>query len=268
MNQWKHIVVGDVVAGSLRAAFDENQKNEYVGEVRRFRDDLSVGRIDRLMETFEDRIDWFSKITAGTEFGEYLKDRLETYIREDYEEILAFQPEDSVVIWHSGIVSEQVTLRYLAARLYGRELWEVDLSKLRIHNRNGRVVIPRALGACTPSELMEAIQSLGPIPRERLDRYRAEWRALSEGISVLRIWDGQQVVAVDASYYDQALLDATNDQFRSAAEVVGEVMAAADQIISDTFLDYRLRQLIQAQSLEHRGSFSALGTYEVRRYML
>lgn len=268
MNQWKHVVVGDVVAGSLKAAFDENQNNEYVGEIRRFRDDLSVGRINRLMETFEDRIDWFAKITAGTEFGDYLKDRLEAYIREDYEEILEFESEDRIVIWHSGIVSEQVTLRYLAARFYGRELWEVDLSKLRIHSCNGKKVIPHALGACAPSELMEAIQSLSLISRERLDQYRVEWRTLSEGASTLRIWDGEQIVSVDESYYDQALFDVTNEQFRSAAKVVGEVMAATDQIIADTFLDYRLRQLIQAQVLEHQGSFSGLGSYVVRRYML
>ena len=268
MSKWKHIVVGDVAAGSLKAAFAANGDNEYAGEIRRIRDDLSVGRIDRLMESFEDRIDWFAKITAGTEFGDYLKDRLEVYMREDYEEILDFEPEDRIVIWHSGVVSEQVTLRYLAARLYGRELWEVDLSKLRIHCCNGKKVIPRALGACAPEELMEAISHISPIPQERKDRYRAEWAKLVEQSLLLRILEGEKIVSVDESYYDQALMQETGEQFRSAAEIVGTVMGATDQIISDTFLDHRLRRLIQDQVLEYRGSLSTLGSYEVRRYML
>ena len=268
MERWKHIVVGGVVEGILKSAFATDDDNAYVGEVRKFRDDLSVGRIDRLMETYIDRIDWFAKITARTDFGDYLKDRLEDYVRTDYEETLVFRPDDKIVFWHSGIVSEQVTLRYLAKRFFGRQLWEVDVSDLRIHYWNGMKVVPRALGECSSPELMEAIQHIQPISEKRMEKYRSEWTQLEKDSSVLRIFEAGQIIPVEESYYDQVLLDATSRRFKPASEVVGTVMGSADQIIADTFLNYRLRQLIEDQRIEHRGSLYSLGSYQVRLNVL
>jgi|GEM_PF-1321709 len=268
MERWKHIVVGGVVEGILKSAFATDDNNGYVGEVRKFRDDLSVGRIDRLMKTYTDRIDWFAKITARTDFGDYLKDRLEDYVRADYEDTLAFEPDDKIVFWHSGIVSEQVTLRYLAKRFSGRQLWEVDASDLRIHYWNGMKVVPRALGECSPPELMEAIQHIQPISEKRLEQYEAEWALLEKDSSVLRILEEGQIIPVEESYYDQVLLNATSDRFKPALEVVGAVMGSADQIIADTFLNYRLRQLVENQQIEHQGSLYSLGSYEVRLNVL
>lgn len=268
MERWKHIVVGGVVEGIVKSAFATDDDNPYVGEVRKFRDDLSVGRIDRLMETYTDRINWFAKITDGTDFGDYLKDRLEDYVRIDYEDTLTFEPEDRIVFWHSGIVSEQVTLRYLAMRFSGRELWEVDASKLRIHYWNGMKVIPRALGECSPPELMEAIQHVQAIPEERMEQYRTEWKDLEKQSSVLRILEEGQIIPVEASYYDQVLMHAASDRFKPAAEVIGAVMGSADQIIADTYLNFRLRQLIEDQRMECQGSLYSLGSYQVRLNVL
>jgi hypothetical protein len=252
MSRWKHVVVGDVAEGILRAAFQLDQQNATLGEVRNFRDDLSIGRIDRLMEGTDDRFAWFSRITAGTVFGEEIKDWLSPSLEEAYGKILTFDPRDRIVIWHSGIVSEQITLRYLVSRLAGHELWEVE-------------VLPGATGACTPQELLEALKEIRRISNERQEQFRKSWEALQLSQSVVRIWENKRIRSVVETYYDQQLIDASSSVYQSAARVVGMVMGTTNQIVSDTFLNYRLRRLIRKGRLEAKGELTALRFYEVRK---
>ncbi len=252
MSRWKHVVVGDVAAGSLCAAFQLDQQNATLGEVRNFRDDLSIGRIDRLMEGTDERFAWFSRITAGTEFGEEIKDWLSPSLEEAYGKILTFDPRDRIVIWHSGIVSEQVTLRYLVSRLAGHELWEVE-------------VLTDATGACTPQELLEALKAIRPISKERQEQFRKSWEVLLLSQSVVRIWDNKRIRSVEETYYDQQLIDASSSVYQSAARVVGMVMGTTNQIVSDTFLNYRLRRLIRKGRLEAKGELTTLQSFEVRK---
>lgn len=252
MSRWKHVVVGDVAEGTLRAAFELDQQNAALGEVRNFRDDLSIGRIDRLMEGTNERSAWFSRITAGTEFGEEIRGWLNPSLEEAYGKLLAFDPQDRIVIWHSGIVSEQITLRYLVSRLTDQELWEVK-------------VLPGPIGACTPQELLEALTTIRPISDERQEQFRKSWAALLLSQSVVRILENNCIRPVEETYYDQQLMEASSSVYQPAGRVVGMVMATSNQIVSDTFLDYRLRQLLLQGRLEAKGELRALRLYEVRK---
>lgn len=262
--EWKHVVVGDVVAGSLKAAFEIEPSNENRGEIRSFRDDLSVGRIDRLMEVFEDRIDCFARMAKGTDFGRYLEDHLGPDMEEIYGQTLEFDDDDRIVIWHSGIVADQVALRYFAERFKGRDLWEMNLTKQKLVDSRGAEVHPRALGECPPEQLLEAAAGIEALSAEHLKQLRREWADLCEGVSTLRIFKNDRVVQVEESFYDRQLVALLTDKFQSAARVVGSLMGRSDQIVSDLFLNYRLRQLIEAGAVEARGSFQALHNYEVR----
>ncbi|BES63882.1 DUF1835 domain-containing protein [Gottschalkiaceae bacterium SANA] len=265
MKVWKHLVVGDSVEGSLRAAFAMDTENLFSGEVRNFRDDLSVGRIDRLSAGSEERIDWFSKITSGTEFGSYLEERLESLMDETYQEMLEFDLDDQIVIWHSGIVSEQTAIRYFAMRLQGHDLWEVDMSKQKVHRWNGSKVIPRAVAECAPKELLEALMGKKVISKEKQETLKMDWIRLQSSDAVLRVFENGEINSVDETYYDRELLEALEDHYQRAARVIGAVMGSSDQIIGDTFLDYRLRTLIQGERLQWRGNLSAMRYYEVRK---
>jgi hypothetical protein len=252
MSEWKHLVVGDVAQGLLRAAFDLDPANKYQGEVRNFRDDLSIGRIDRLMETHRDRVEWFRRITAGTEFGDFLKDYLESAMEENYASLLDFDPEDRIVIWHSGIVSEETTLRFLASRLAGHDLWEVE-------------GLPAVLGFCSPDQVVHAMAGIRPIPREEVARLCDEWSHLAASPARLRIFQDGQVMPVAESHFDGLFLDRAWKGYKSAALIVGDAMGACQQYISDTFFDYRLRTLIRDEKLEAKGNLSVLRSYEVRK---
>lgn len=262
--EWKHVVVGDSIAGSLKVAFTSDPLNAFRGEVRNFREDLSVGRINRLMENYDDRYEWYLRITKGTEFGSYLEERLETYLEEAYGKTLDFSSDDRIVIWHSGIVSEQVALRYFAERLTGHEMWEVNVSKQRVRQWNGVKTYPRSVGECAPEELLEAINGMEVMSAERIQQLRLEWAELLTKESTLRILEGNQILSVEETFYDQQLLSLLTERFQPAARVVGALMGTSDQIIGDTFLNYRLLQLIAAGKVEWQGSLRALRYYQVR----
>ena len=252
MNKWKHVVVGDVAAGILQAAFQLDQENKTLGEIRNFRDDLSIGRIDRLMEGLTDRFVWFSQITTGTEFGEELKTSLAGSLDEAYHTSIRFDPLDHIVIWHSKIASEEITLRFLANRYEGYDLWHVTISSF-------------PLGRCSPKELLAALKNIQCLSVEEQGQYREEWSELISSQSTVRIFKEGKVQPVEETFYDGMLIDALHSDFQPAARVVGNVMGRTDQIVSEPFLDYRLRTLIRDGKIEMNGNLMALRFYEVRQ---
>lgn len=46
--------------------------------------------------------------------------------------------------------------------------------------------------------------------------------------------------------------------------VVGEVMGESDQCIGDTYLAFRIYQLIQQQKLSYQGNLGSLGKLKIR----
>lgn len=69
---------------------------------------------------------------------------------------------------------------------------------------------------------------------------------------------------INQYYYDNDILEHTPDEFMRAARVVGTVMGMSDQVVGDTFIDYRLRKLIEAGKIEYRGKLRYMREFDIR----
>lgn len=58
--------------------------------------------------------------------------------------------------------------------------------------------------------------------------------------------------------------DRSNRDFIKAARVIGEALGHCDQMVVDSYFEYRLRQLIYNQSLEIKGVPRGMRFYSVR----
>lgn len=74
-----------------------------------------------------------------------------------------------------------------------------------------------------------------------------------------------QVNGVDETFFDPMLIDLYPEEFGSAARLVGEVMGRSQIQIGDTFLDYRLRILIENGAVEARHADRQLRFVQIRR---
>ena len=95
---------------------------------------------------------------------------------------------------------------------------------------------------------------------------------LSNNHEPLRIWEHGGIRSVSEDFFDQLIIqtarnlheEAELNGFMKSARLIGEVMGHLKQYVGETFLEYRVRRLIEAGEFEAEGSLEAMRFYSVR----
>lgn len=146
----------------------------------------------------------------------------------------------------------------------------------RRFNTSDRQIDYLHAGEIPPEKLQTVFgetEESGSIACETRQLLECEWLSLATHHEVLRIWDGERIQSVDERFFDSYLLETveklhtyrSNNDFIKAARVIGEAIGYCVQYISDSYFEYRLRQLIYNGSLEIKGVPRAMRFYSVRR---
>jgi hypothetical protein len=264
MKKFTHIVFGDSAAGSLKYFFRINQ-NEYNGEVLSFREDYSVGPLHGIdtENGLGIRREWvkrvYQKINEEDLLMHFDKDLMKAY------EAIKNIPEDSgIVIWHGENAIDQTGLRYLCDLLGNRGIREMDVSSCFKEERDGTRKFVRALGECTPEEIKDIIIDIKEMGEERCCLLADDWNNIMEATKNLRILIEGRIIRVEESYYDEEILSNCSTEFMKAARVIGATMGNSEQHVGDTYIDYRLRILVENGKVEHRGRLVSMRDFEVR----
>ena len=88
----------------------------------------------------------------------------------------------------------------------------------------------------------------------------------------LRIWKNGRIQSVPEDYYDQYIIQRAKYLHRKpelnglmkSARLIGDVLGHLEQYVGDSFVEYRLRMLIDAGVFEWEGSLRAMRFYSVR----
>lgn len=99
-----------------------------------------------------------------------------------------------------------------------------------------------------------------------------EWETLSDRQEVLRVWRKGKLYSVKENFYDDDILKVIqnihNNQkskdFVSALKVIGNVLEILEYQIGDSFLEYRIRQLMSKGTLEFKGIPKGMRFYSVK----
>ncbi|WP_066506889.1 DUF1835 domain-containing protein [Abyssisolibacter fermentans] len=264
MGKFVHIVFGDSAAGILKYYF-ENIQNEFMGEIISFRDIHSVGPIYEIdTETgLRKRIEWLKnmvKVVSADDYFEYIeKEFIATY-----ENIKNIDIDSKIVIWHEKNTDSQVGFRYLNKLLKNKELYEVNVSESYIKDYNNNRYKPRSLAECAPEEINRFILTMKKLEKEKCNCLINDWEVLRTSKENLRILKDNKIIGVDENYYDHDILSNCTFNFRKAARIIGKTMGESDQLVSDTYLDYRVRKLIKSGKVEYRGKLETYRDFEIK----
>ncbi|WP_377864672.1 DUF1835 domain-containing protein [Bacillus sp. R86525] len=261
-----HITFGDSAYGNLKYVFQKN--NEYKNEkVICINEDFSIGPIYKLESTkgIQERKQWLKEVltTIGpTSEIDYL-DWIETTLKQNPQIVEEIPSGSKVILWHGENVSDAIGLRFVLSLLQNKNIHfeEVNVTDFS-HHIEYKVQdlqdkeIPYVLKSLRemPSELiLEALQMKKELSQVQVHSLIQDWEKWSQTNGVLRIIEDGQITTVSEDYYDVSILENTSNEYQRVSRIVGEVMGKNEQRIGDTYLTFRVHQLIQQGKLNYQG---------------
>ncbi|ALS26129.1 phosphohydrolase [Paenibacillus sp. 32O-W] len=266
-----HIAFGDSAGGSLRIALRGMPGEKAVT----LNDDLMVGPLhnEDEPEGLAKRLSWWRTCTSEEERRETMEYALRAAL--DWKQWPKRLRGRHVVAWAGESASEQIGLRRLAAALADdTEISVIDTTalankrykKTAFENEDA---IYRSTGELGPDKLALLLPEARLLtPRER-EAYADEWRQLVADGGILRVMDKGRPLSVDGSYFDADIMEAVSNltgaegRLVKCARIVGEVIGSANQYVGDSYIEYRVRELIKEGKLVYTGSLNAMRYYSV-----
>jgi len=204
----------------------------------------------------------------------------DSYFEEEYllrfiatiEELHTIPVETPITIWRADNAHEHVGLSFVIAQLK-------DKKNIRIINTSeaSREILKqeydiRGTGELPPESLALFQKSFIKLPyltEEKRMKFEHEWDRLSESIECLRVWKENEVHSVQEDYFDQFIIECAKSvgadrEFLKAPRVIGEALGLVEQLVGDTYLEYRLKQLIKQEVFEFEGSLDEMRFYSVK----
>lgn len=254
-----HLIVSESDAGSLRAAL---KRPDTVIPVPGF---FSFGPLWKLLEKEGQayRNEWlYDHINFELENDEY-EQRFINSLRQ-----IRDLPEDvPLYIWYGPNAEEQTMLRFL-------------IHFLKDQKNDIRLIDTGTSGHLSTGQLsLSEMQALfktqrnhQPVNVEKQISLLREWQELSESKAVLRVWQDDVLKDASEDIYDHLLIEAIQTlqksqetmDFVRVMDVIFHVFFTADTFINTTFLEYRIRQMIYAGTLDIKGVPKSMSHYRVK----
>ncbi|WP_377865514.1 DUF1835 domain-containing protein [Bacillus sp. R86525] len=265
-----HITFDESTGGCLKHML--SQEELFEESVVSFSEFFSIGPIHQLHTNKGQlaRQQWLlNKLTTydGYFEEEYLLNFIETL-----EELHSIPNETPITIWKANNAHEHVGLCFVMAQLK-------DKKNIRIINTSeaSREILKqeydiRGTGELPPESLATFLKNsaeLSYLTKETREKFKHEWDSLSNSTELLRIWKDNEVHSVKEDYFDPFMIECAkrigaDKDFFKAPRVIGEVLGHVEQLVGDTFLEYRLKALINQDVFEFEGSLEEMRFYSVK----
>ncbi|MGW6193323.1 DUF1835 domain-containing protein [Bacillus cereus] len=272
-----HISFGDSSYRNLKSVFHKSNQHQNE-QIICINEDFSIGPIHKLElnEGMQERKQWLKEMltkTGPVSDKDYL-DWIETILKKN-SQIATDVPNDSkIILWHGNNTSDEIGLRFVAFLLQNKNIQfeEVNVTEYSRHieykvrdlqNKEIPYVI-RGLGEMPPKLILDALQMKNNMSHLTIESLINDWEKWSQTKDVLRILLNGKLVAVSEDYYDASILENTSKEYQKVSRIVGEVMGESNQCIGDTYLAFRVYQLIQQGKLSYQGDLGFLMQFEIR----
>ncbi|WP_079479148.1 DUF1835 domain-containing protein [Halobacillus salinus] len=258
-----HIVFGDSIEGALKQVLPTKHEVINIGN------EFGFGPIWNLhtSEGVKKRKQWlFYNINMDEEELFNYEER----IIKKLDRIRSIPNDRPVTVWYGDNAIEQTGLRFVHYILEQHPSVDAINATQTLHN-----MLPdrKSLhtGEIHPFHLERMLKDAR---RQRIrERWSEDWKALSQTKDTLRFWKGGDIVSVPEDALDTYILitldkiqaQSSSHDFIKSARLIGEVIGTLEQVINDSFLEFRVRTLIYEGLLEIRGVPRAMRSYEVRR---
>lgn len=272
-----HILFGDAPAGSLRVALKGLGRYK-MEKVISFWDMFSIGPILQLHEEIgvEARLNWMKNVMndENEDFHVFVRS-----FQESVDQIKSIPEDETITIWIADNSHEQTGLRYVVQLLKsrGNDIKVINTTKKHseLFNKEDIEYTVLHTGEIHPEKLQviyEHSKNKAPLTKHEREDLENEWLSLSNNQETLRIWKNDRIQSVPEDFYDQFIIQRARylhrqpelNGFMKSARLIGDVLGHLEQHVGDSFLEYRLRMLIDAGKFESEGSLKAMRFYSVR----
>ncbi|WP_445506563.1 DUF1835 domain-containing protein [Niallia sp. 03190] len=258
-----HLVASESTASSLRVALESPKK------VIGFPDYLTVGPIGNLhtKDGQDARFEWLYD-HINSEMNEYDQEINFTNTLIEIDEIPKHVP---IYIWYGNNSEEQTALRFFLYLLADKTN---DIFLIHINEHND--IKHTHISMFDDKELkilFEYKQKKGrtPLSNEEKINYIEEWMTLAKSKEVLRIWQENKIGSVSEQYFDSIILKVIktlhekqeNKEFIRVSAIIGETIDQLEEYMSDSFIEYRIRDLVYSGILKMKGIPKSMRHYRV-----
>ncbi|HHK5550843.1 hypothetical protein COL11_21020 [Bacillus anthracis] len=265
-----HIAFDDSTAGCLKHMLSQEERLEEM--VIAFSEFFSIGPIHKLHmnEGQLARQEWL--VNNLTAYENYFEEEYLPRFLETMEELHTIPIETTITIWKADNAHEHVGLCFVMAQLK-------DKKNIRIMNTSeaSKEILKqeydiRGTGELPPESLallQKIFIELPCLTVEKRMQFECEWDRLSNSTEFLRVWKENEVHSVQEDYFDQFIIECAKSigadrEFLKAPRVIGEALGLVEQLVGDTFLEYRLKELIKQEVFEFVGSLDEMRFYSVK----
>ncbi len=232
-------------------------------------DNLSMGPICDLTTShgIETRKNWLEKTFGDSIFNEGILTDVEKDITTISNISEVADQYNDIFIWTGCDASEVIsTARFLnSLNNPEKRIFVLDFSSVEVLNVNGELVSPKSLLQTASSQIKEVVKHFKLQNSADLEKWVKVWEDVRSESSLLRVLDKDGTIChKPASYFDSFLLSKCMEGYQKAARVIGQTLMDIDFSIGDSFLNWRLKELIKNKKLEFRGRLLEIRDYEVR----
>jgi hypothetical protein len=249
-----HIVFDSKGAEILNSAMDMDESLD--GEVILIQDDYSVGPIQELFshEGRTERKKWWNLI-----HGEIIESSQAESDSDLLTKILQRMEEeefDQIWIWMAPNTRDVSGYFWLITQIkeFSGRIYLLSLNNLPFINEKGHVFYPVSLAEIPAREFVKAKKLARPVTAAEFETDPDEWFRLEAENKNLRLLEGGKKLVQQADdFYDKQILHFIQPVFQKVQRTIHQILQKSSEKLNETFLNWRLKQLVEAGLAELQG---------------
>ena len=264
-----HIVFHREDANTLARSFELD--HSFSQELIVIPDDYSLGPINEIdsNEGYRHRQEWWGKVrgevsadqeNSGTETGAILIKSIKERLDSDDEEV--------VWIWVAANKKDVCGYYWLISQMniYESRIFVLHLNNLPFINEKGGIFYPEYLYQIPPKEFLKAKKLARPVTPSEFEIDGDEWLKLGNENKTVRILDGAKKLSQhNADFFDASLMSFIPSDYQKVGKIIYQYLSKSKIIVDEDFVFWRIRSLVEDQSIEAQGDMKNKKDLEVKK---
>lgn len=255
-----HIVFQQADVDVLKQAIELDDTLK--GEIFEIKDEWGVGPLQALdtEEGWKNREDWWKNLLAGSPYGENIVGKFDDRKTVDkIKETLNANVELEAWIWMGQNQHDVTGYYWLMPQLreFQGRLMILYLNNLPFINEKGQLFYPWGIHEILPKEAVKAKKLARPITLSEFEVDPDEWKKIADESASVRILEGgKKIIGKPETFYDSELQKNITGDWQKATRVLTNTLHRMKIKTGDTFLMWRMKQLIQEGKIEAIGDIN------------
>ncbi|MFN4284573.1 MAG: DUF1835 domain-containing protein [Lacibacter sp.] len=265
-----HLVFHEADSNVLKQAMELDESLQ--GPIIQLHDDYAVGPIANIYteEGMAARKAWWREVLAGTDFEKQLDapDKDDVLTVQHLTEQLQGDAAAELWIWAAQNQHDVSGYYWLISQLkpYQGRILLLYLNNLPFLNEKGQLFYPTAISQILPREMIKAKKLARRITTSEMEVDPDEWtRLCNENKGIRLLEGGKKLIQKDYDYFDAELKTFITNDWQKAGKIIHQFLHKSKHKISDAFLLWRLKQLLQTDVYDVQGEVKHLKDFEIKK---